>query len=226
MSHLQREVARPLLRQLSGFKGYPRGEGESRFIDALCEISLSVEHAIAIVESFDAEFPTIREMRDTALNLRPKYEPKVNEREKWEREYGKPDTGFSSRILDSAMGATSMDPESRRRHHVEERRGMLWQAIRDSLYYSEGPGSGRPSDFWQKAADDHKRNHPQEVTAFRAQLSQSGWDTLMAIDWTKAIHNAPIRRTQSVAPVLAHPITQSDIDAELRAQRREPGDGE
>lgn len=50
MTQVQPTVARSFLRQLSGFRGYPRdAEGEGRFVEVLCEISLSVEHALAIV---------------------------------------------------------------------------------------------------------------------------------------------------------------------------------
>lgn len=234
MSNVQRDVARPLLRQLSGFRGYPKAirlaeggldtQGEDRFVDCLCEISLSVEHALAIVESFDGEFPTIRELRDTALNLRPKFEAKIDQRKQWEAEYGKPDPGFSARILDTAMGSTAIDPAIRKRLHAEESRAMLWQAIRDSLYYTEGPGR-RVDQFWAEAAAKHGRNHPQEVAAFRVQLRESGWDVLMAVDWQKP---RPPVHSLKPAPVLIpdKAITQADIDEELRKAGRQPGDGE
>jgi hypothetical protein len=91
MSHpaVTRSVCTALLRELSGFRGYPK-DGESRYIDVLQEISLSVEHARAIVHSFDGEFPTIREMRDVGMNLRLKFQPELNQRAEWEAEYGKP----------------------------------------------------------------------------------------------------------------------------------------
>src|ERR1035437_5450477 len=104
MSALQPEVAKAVLRLLSGFRGYPRGEGENRFVLALCEMSLSVEHALGIVEAFDGDFPTIREMRDAALNLRPKFEPKIDQRPEWEKQYGKPDPLWSARFQEKAAG--------------------------------------------------------------------------------------------------------------------------
>lgn len=84
-----RSVCAALLRELSGFRGYPR-EGEDRFIDVLQQISISVDHARAVVYSFEENFPTIREMRDVAMNLQPKFKPPEDMRAKWEAQYGKP----------------------------------------------------------------------------------------------------------------------------------------
>ena len=188
-------VGKVLLRTLSGFKGYPRGDGENRFVEALCEISLSVEHAASTLLCFDGEFPTIREMREAALNLRPKFEQKIDQRAEWEREYGKPDPGWSARFQEKAAGAVpSVDPKERKLLYAEEKRCMLWQAIRDSLYYTEGPGGRGLDQFWNAAAQGHARKHPQEVAAFRAQLAESGWPTLMEVDWLKSPPNAPVRR--------------------------------
>lgn len=223
MNALQPTVARGLLRTLSGFRGYPRGEGETRFVDVLCEISLSVEHAASTLLCFDADFPTIRELRDAALNLRPKFEAKVDQRAQWEREYGKPDADWSRRFTGAAAGTVpNIDPKVRKQQYQEERRAMLWQAIRDSLYYTEGPGR-KVDQFWAEAAAKHKRNHPAEVAAFRIQLDESGWDVLMAVDWLKSMPKAPVRQQSAVA-VLERPIRQTDIDAELRKAGREPGD--
>lgn len=226
MTNVQPTVARSFLRQLSGFRGYPKdAEGEGRFVEALCEVSLSVEHALAIVWAFDENFPTIREIRDTAYNLRAKFERKPDQTKEWEAKYGKPDPAFSERIINTAMGATALDPAKRKALHVEESRAMLWQAIRDSLYYTEGP-SRRVDQFWAEAAAKHARNHPEEVAAFRRQLEESGWDVLMAVDWQKGLK--PVTRPLRPAPVLIpdKTITQADIDEELRKAGRQSGDGE
>ncbi len=86
-------IALSLIRgELSGFRGYPFNEaGEDRFARELATVSLSVGHARAIVESFEETFPTIKELRDVASNLRPKFEQAENLREIWEMQYGKPD---------------------------------------------------------------------------------------------------------------------------------------
>lgn len=230
MNALQPAVAKSFLRQLSGFRGYPKDdEAQGRFIEVLCEVSLSVEHALAIIWAFDENFPTIREIRDTAYNLRSKFDPKLDQRAEWESKYGKPDTGWSERFAERAANAVPspgrVDPEARKRQYGEERRAMLRQAIRDSLYYTEGPGSGRPDSFWHEAVQKHKRNHPAEVAAFRLQLQQSGWDVLMAVDWLKSMPVVPVRQSSPVA-VLERPITQADVKAELQRAGREPGDEE
>lgn len=225
MNQLQPDVGRPLLRQLAGFRGYPRGEGQARFVDCLCEISLSVEHALAIIESFDGDFPTLREMRDTALNLRPKFEQKSDQRAEWKAKYGKPDPAWSRRLVTAANV-----------NYSEERRAMLWQSIRDGIFYTETP-MGRADlatiddkderisafKFWRQAAQRNLREHPSEVAAFREQLNQTGWDELMVYHWANGEFPPGPVRQQSAVAVLERPIRQADIDAELRKQGREPG---
>ena len=230
MNNLQPAVARGLLRTLSGFRGYPRGDGESRFVDELCEISLSVEHAASTLLCFDGEFPTIREMREAALNQRAKFEVKADQKKEWEAKYGKPDPMFSRRLL----GAATVS-------HVQERRAMLWEAIRDSIFYTE-TSMGRQDlssiedkderihafQFWKSAAVRNQRNHPAECQSFRKELERSSWDELMVYDWARG--NFPPCALAPAAPAptpaLTNPITQADIDAELKRAGRESGDGE
>lgn len=89
---VQESTAIGLLRfHLSGFRGYPPSEmGEKVFARGLQECSLSVDHATAIIQSFDERFPTLREMVETANSIRDKFLPQESQRAKWEREYGKP----------------------------------------------------------------------------------------------------------------------------------------
>jgi len=242
MNAVQPTVGRGLLRTLSGFKNYPRGDGESRFVDALCEISLSVEHAASTLLCFDGEFPTIREMREAALNLRPKFEAKaVDQKKEWEAKYGKPDPGWSQRFTEGATAnAPTLDPAARKKQHREERRAMLWQAIRDSIFYTETP-MGRAElariddkkdrieafTFWRLAAERNQNNHPEEAAAFRVELQECGWDKLMVYDWANGTFPPVARPVASGAiSILANPITQADINAELRRAGREPGDDE
>jgi hypothetical protein len=220
-------VAKVLFQSLSGFRGYPNpGPGEDHFVEAFQSSVVSVAHARAVIASFDGGMPTIREIRDSAFNLRPQFETTVDQRKEWEAQYGKPDPAWSANLM-GAVTPQKRDPVARKLQHLEEKRAMLWQAIRDSLYYTEGPGSGRPSGFWHEAAEKHKRNHQAEVAAFRVQLRASGWDTLMAVDWAKALPSrVGARQNETAVAVVERPITQEDIDNELRAQGREPGDGE
>ena len=223
MNAVQFEVGKSLLGNLRGFRKAPVGDGFNRFAEVLCECSISVEHAMAVVETFDYEFPTLRDIRDAAHNLRPKFEPKVDQKAEWDRQYGKPDPDWSRRMMAAATGlAAPVDPMERKRQYADEKRAMLWQAIRDSIYYTEGPGSRGPDQFWSAAMDRHNRNHAVEVAAFRGQLAESGWERLMAVDWLKSMPVIP--RVQRVPVALAHPITQADIDREV--ERRESGDGE
>jgi hypothetical protein len=218
-------VAKALFQSLSGFRGYPKpGPGEDHFVEAFQFSVVSVAHARAVIASFDGVMPTVREIRDSAFNLRPQFETTVDQRKEWEAKYGPPDPMWSANLVSTLAGKP--DPIARNRQHQEERRAMLWQAIRDSLYYTEGPGSGRPSDFWQAAAEGQKRNHPDEVAAFRLELQQSGWDNLMAYDWAKGSFPPAARRqvASGAVVVLEHPVTAEDVQREMRAQGREPGD--
>ena len=89
---VSRQVAEALFRQLSGFRGYPvKGPGETYFIDAFQLACVSVDHARAVIATFDEVMPTIKEIRETALNLKPKFAPPyLSVREQWERDYGPP----------------------------------------------------------------------------------------------------------------------------------------
>ena len=93
MNAVQPEVGRALLGHLQGFRKAPVGPGLNRFAEVLCECSISVEHATAVVDSFDNEFPTLRDIRDTASNLRPKFEAKVDQKKEWEAKYAPPRAG-------------------------------------------------------------------------------------------------------------------------------------
>jgi hypothetical protein len=83
--------------------------------------------------------------------------------------------------------------------------------------------------FWKQAAVNNQRNHPADVQSFREDLERSSWDELMAYDWARGDWPPYALASSTVAgavAVLANPITQSDIDAELRRVGREPGDDE
>jgi len=230
MNAVQLEVGKALLGHLQGFRKAPVGNGVNRFTEVLCECSISVEHATAVVDSFDDEFPTLRNIRDTAYNLKPRFEAKTDQKKEWEAKYGKPDPAFSRRIT-GAAGA----------NHVQERRAILWQSIRDAIFYSEFPLArldlSKIDDkderinafkFWKKAAVNNQRNHPAECAAFREELERSSWDELMVYDWARG--DWPPSALVPVAvipgPVLANPITQADIGRELERVGREAGDGE
>ncbi len=89
---VQESVAVGLIRfHLSGFHDYPKSEaGEKVFARGLQECTVSVDHATAVIKSFDERFPTLREIITTGVNLRSQFELTESQRDKWEREYGKP----------------------------------------------------------------------------------------------------------------------------------------
>jgi hypothetical protein len=233
-------VAKALFQALSGFKGYPRpGLGEDYFVEAFQASVVSVAHARAVLASFDGVMPTIREIKDSAFNLRPKFENTVDQLKEWEAKYGPPDPMWSANLIGKLVAKPGkIDPSERARQHAEERRAMLWQAIRDSLYYTEGPGKievdnmlGRDErnfsrKFWREAAQRNEEKHPVENALFRIELEASSWKELMNFNWESGPPApAPVRQVASGAvAVLEHPITAEDVQRELRAQGREPGD--
>lgn len=91
MKAVMRSVSDGMFRhQLEGFEKYPRGR-DSRFLEVFNEHLVSVDHGRAVVETFRDKMPTLQDIIDTALNLRPRFEVTVSQREQWEREYGPPE---------------------------------------------------------------------------------------------------------------------------------------
>ena len=86
-SVLTEPVAKSLIRTLSSAPGYPfHPEGEARVAHVLMECSISVEHARAIVEEFEGDFPTMEQIRSTGFRLRAKFDPKAKAEEAATRE--------------------------------------------------------------------------------------------------------------------------------------------
>ena len=128
--------------------------------------------------------------------FRQKFEPwklgperQTLDTKKWERQYGPPDPAFARNLLKPLTD----------REHVSDRQAVLWQAIRDSIYYTETPMGraelARTDDkserieafkFWKEAAKRNQRDHAGEVVAFRVELAQHNWEELMTFDWAKA----------------------------------------
>jgi hypothetical protein len=201
---------------LSGFKGYPNSEpGERTFGRHLSGCAVSVGHAEAILEAFTQEFPTVQELRDAAANLRKKFQPAEDPRVKWEREYGKPDTGWSQALLNQP--------------HQVGLRVVLWQSIRDSLYYTSG--AGQASDFWGGALQHHRKEHAASHDYVWSQIVEQGWQPLMSatademIELSKGMpYQPPQYRAPGAMPVSV--ITQADIERAEREVREQRAQGE
>jgi len=150
--------------QLAGFRGYPNSPlGEMNFAKRMQAVAVSVHHAAAIFATFDVEFPTAREIEDVAVNLLPQFKPKEQTYAEWERQYGKPQK-------------FDLDPP--------DKQAMHWQAIRDALYYVEGPGraklSAKEQEYWQEALRVDTRDWADSVLDVRAEADTYGWDEMMA----------------------------------------------
>jgi hypothetical protein len=109
------------------------------------------------------------------------------QKEHWEQKYGPPDPPFASNLLRVATKA----------EHAETRKAVLWQTVRDCLYYESPRGRAELARIddkqqridafkdWREAAARVKRDHPAEVNAFGVELERHGWDALMEFDWMK-----------------------------------------
>jgi hypothetical protein len=116
-------------------------------------------------------------------------ERQVFDSKKWEEQYGPPDPAVPSRI-GKMLKATKAE-------NAATWKAVLWQAIRDAFYYTEGPGISEirayadpversvSRDFWAAAAVQYEQTRPAEVAAFRQELAQYGWAELRAFDWMK-----------------------------------------
>ena len=203
-------VASGILQRLCGFPGYPRATdpqqlppGLGRFIEVLAESSVNVAHANAVIESFDQQFPTVREIRETALSMRAKYEVSEDQRKEWEAQYGpaapvKLDfTPKTDRLIDriqkgiiDCLRAEGMLAKKDWQCPTDR-----WWAIAEELGFdlSNLPGYEIPA----KEAKQWRKDHPGQ--------------------------NAIKVRPPSQLPTPQR-ITQADVDAAVAA--RQPGDGE
>ena len=80
MSALVPETAVALIRMLSGSPGYPfHAEGEARMAEVLMECTVSMDHARKVIDEFDADFPTIEQLRNTTFRLKEQFVPRPPE---------------------------------------------------------------------------------------------------------------------------------------------------
>lgn len=222
---IARAICVSLLREyLSGFHGYPKSpdsaktsSGEDTFARILQDCALSVGHARAILETMDLAFPTKRDIEASAVSLRPKFEQQVPQTLEWERKYGKP---APFEIPNDFMA-------------------MHWQAIRDSLYYTEGPGveelrkdlgskeAVKALDHWRGAAARDKDRHPDAVQQLRRQIASYGWKALLELSMSPEPF---VYAVDSPAPAKARPaaplITQADIDHAIEQRKAQAATAE
>jgi hypothetical protein len=113
-----RNTAESILGRLEGFQGYPKSSrGLEIWIEALMT-ALTEQHARAAVGVFDEKFPTLKQLRDTLHNLRPRFETPVNLIEQWKAEGAEYDPTW----LPNAVRAAIAEKE---RKSAEERGRLL-----------------------------------------------------------------------------------------------------
>lgn len=93
-----------------------------------------------------------------------------------EAKYGPPDPDWSHRLVNFPA-----QTGNKVKDHREAVNAMRWQAIRDCLYYTEGPGRFKHEGdakerrnneaWWQKAMDYHNERHLEEVKFLRAAIA-------------------------------------------------------
>jgi hypothetical protein len=190
-------------RRLKGFRRAPRADDEwDAFTEELQAAVVSVEHMQAVLQTFDEEMPTIRQIRDVAINLRPKFQTPPDQYAEWRRQFGPPST---------------------MRVPVDEM-AMHWQAFRDALYYVEGPGDSKSLGFWQASLLADAKDHPDSIAFVRDQARRLGWSAIMGLtsspepmpytppEWRRRGRGSDRGLALLVAPPPGTPITQSDID--------------
>lgn len=169
---LELESCLALIRsELAGYPEYPRNvAGETRHARALQESVVSVEHALATLAKFTLRFPSVQEITDTALNLRPQFDPSSALKAEWTRQYGprKPYEGISLDII-----------------------SLHWQAIRDAIFYVQGPGRreleqitdkeqrSKAELWWVGALERDLKKWPDLVMDVRVEIDALGWDEIM-----------------------------------------------
>jgi hypothetical protein len=201
-----------LERHLSGYQGYPRtAAGVRRFAQALQSNAISVEHLEAILQCFDQEFPTVREINEVATNLRPKYEPKEDIIEKWKRENEGDSAPFNTCPADFMA--------------------MHWMAFRDMLYYTEGPGAGlevfkgdQQGYWWEsrKLKMDPEKGHAKTIDFIRNQAREMGWAAIMELSASPVPfpYTNPMDRRRKVKGFRSgEAITQRDVDRAVQERK-------
>lgn len=126
MNGLARPVAMMLVRKwLSSLRDYPAEAGEGRLADTLAECTLGVQHAEAVLEYFDHSCPTPREIRETAYNLKSRFQPEPDLRAKWEAESGPP-APFEPAFQ-------SGDPIKHRLAELAAENREIWRRVKERL---------------------------------------------------------------------------------------------
>ena len=157
-------VALSLTRQyLAGLRNFPALiEGQMFLAQTIQKAVLSVSHARATLELFDDQCPTPKEIKDTAFNLRPKFEPQQSDIEKWKAAGYTYDAGFYAQLM------AEFNEQNKSNHDAE-----LWAAIKarfkpgDPRTLSNGQLKswkrqlGFPLNYYEQLdADQWEKGHP------------------------------------------------------------------
>ncbi len=179
---IQDLTATSLVREyLSALRGYnPIKEAESLLGRAVQSVCVSVDHARATLSQFEEECPTPAEIKNLALNIRERFLPKQPpQREQWEKEYGKPDPGWTESFIRTAK-AEVRTPGDKKAEFKAQYDNMRLQSLKDCVCKSSPAGKAeldaivgrdeRNADkiFWAQAIARRERDYPTQMAAIRA----------------------------------------------------------
>jgi len=158
-------VALAMVREhLSGLRGFnPMLEAEALLARTIQSVCVSVEHAEAVLTSFDSECPTPKEIKDTAWAIRDKFERPVDQIKEWEKEYGPPDPQWSKDLLRAVNKPGTKEAVDWNKERII--------AMRHTVYYTEGAGqhnlSADAKAFWAEERIFYETRHKEEFDAIR-----------------------------------------------------------
>lgn len=183
---------------LAGYRGYPATEaGVRRFAVAVQENCISVSHARATLKSFDELFPTVRQICDVAINLRPQFEPsEVDQHREWERQYGKPQP-FDL--------------------YPKDEMALHWTAIRDAIYYGWPCMAKDEKEHPDTVAFIRRMIQKYGMSAVREMASPPE-----PMPYVNPSHR-PRFRSRIAIPAVAAPLTQADL-AQAMGARKSPAE--
>lgn len=201
--------------ELAGYQGYPHTVvGEERFGRALQEVVVSVDHAIAVLQKFTEKFPTVQNIIDVALNLKPQFERQESELDRMRREFGEPQKFTAPADI----------------------MALHWQAIRNQLYWTGGPGVGElhklygskdrqwSEGYWREALNDSANIHGDTLEFIMELIKRIGWPAAMAMNDAPPgmPYTHPLKPARAI-PHTAKIINEMDIrqaEREYHAQRQ------
>ena len=199
MSAVTEPVATALVNEyLRGLPGDPQiTEAYDRLIAAVSALAVSVDHARSALECFQENFPSPRELKDTLYNLTARFqEPERTPARDFSQDPESNGAEFRDQVVRTLRGDFAGSLEE-----------LKISAVRNMLYYTEGPGKSEPHDrkYWEQEVHHTLRDFPGLVAAVREGRSPT------AEELNPHTAPRPIRGTPS--PIESPAVTEKDLEA-------------